>query len=75
MQSNTDIWHHPVLRDINKNNMIISDLGNDREEEIEYRFVYFGVTPEDCMLFSVHRKDEITQRIRIITPDVGLIDL
>ncbi|MCX5726901.1 MAG: hypothetical protein NT030_07010 [Candidatus Saganbacteria bacterium] len=75
LKVNTDIWHLPVLSDINMNNMVISDLGNKKREKHLTRMAYFGITPEDCMLFCTHRIGERIQRIRTITPDVGLIDL
>ena len=74
LKANTDTWQLPVLSNINMNNMVISDFGNRKEEENLSRTVYFGITPEDCMFFCVHRTGGITQRIRIITSDVGLID-
>ena len=75
LKAKTDIWHLPVLSDINMNNMVISDLGNKKREKYLTRMAYFGITPEDCMLFCTHRIGERIQRIRIITPDVGPIDL
>ena len=75
MQIDTDNWYLPVLSDVKKNNMIISDLGNSDEEEVLTRMVYFGVASEDSMLFCTHRIGEKIQRVRIITSDVGPIDL
>lgn len=75
LKADTTNWRVPIITDIHKN-IIVSDLGNMEDEQFHGRIIYFGVTKEDAMLFSVQaflKANRRLYRLRIITSDVGVI--